>query len=121
MFAYCNNNPTNFADAFGCRPSSQFSHTSMTEGSGCRDYGANIELLMAFWGVSSPEDVPNLPEGAMLFVENITCLTIYGVTIIEGRTIVFDENKYCEYVALDKQQYVLSDDTGKTYTFLRIA
>ena len=26
-----------------------------------------------------------------------------------------------KYVALDKQQYVLSDDTGKTYTFLRIA
>ena len=34
----------------------------------------------------------------------------------------FGDVVFCgEYVALDKQQYVLSDDTGKTYTFLRIA
>ena len=98
MFAYCNNNAVNFADAFGCRPSSTCSRTTMTEGSGCPDYGPNIQLLMAFFGVTSPNDVPDLPEGAMIFVENITCITIGGITIVEGITIVFDENKYCEYI-----------------------
>jgi len=34
----------------------------------------------------------------MIFVENITSLSVYkGVNIIEGRTIVMDANKYCEY------------------------
>ena len=97
MFAYCNNNSVNLADKSGCRPNSKFSCTTMTEGSGCPDYGPNIEFLMAFFGVTSPGDVPDLPEGAMIFVENFTCITIYGVTFVEGKTIVFDENKYCEY------------------------
>ncbi len=39
-----------------------------------------------------------MPDGAMIFVENITSLSNKsGISIIEGRTIVMDENKYCEY------------------------
>ena len=60
-------------------------------------YGPNIEYLMAFYGVTSPSDVPALPDGAMIFVENMTSTTVGLVTIVEGRTIVFDEYRYCEY------------------------
>lgn len=58
----------------------------------------NAEFLMAFYGVDSPHKIPEMPEGAMIFVENITSVsTKVGLSIIEGHTIVMDAYKYCEY------------------------
>ena len=70
--------------------------THLADGGG--GYGPNIDFLKAFYGVQSRKAVPEKPEGSMYFVENITSVTVCGgMTIIEGRTIVFDEYKYCEY------------------------
>ena len=53
---------------------------------------------MAFYGVDSPKKIPEIPEGAMIFVENITSVSNkMGFSIIEGRTVVMDAEKYCEY------------------------
>ena len=94
MFAYCANNPIAYTDPAGYLPDSQFSYKCLGAGGG---RGANTELLMAFFGVTSPNEIPKMPDGAMIFVENTTGITILGLTFIRGSTIVFDEYKYCEY------------------------
>ena len=95
MFAYCLNNPVMYRDPTGNVPLSQFAYACMYDGGG---YAPNMEYLMAFYGVDSPSEVPEMPEGAMIFVENITSISVFGGgAIVEGRTIVMDANKYCEY------------------------
>ena len=95
MFAYCGNNP-----AVNCDPYGNAYTDIYTVSFDCvQDYAPNTKFLMAFYGVESPSEIPEIPEGAMIFVENITSLSIcYGLTIIEGKTIVMDATKYCEYV-----------------------
>ena len=57
---------------------------------------ANIENIMKFFGVNNPEDLPELPENAMIVLENSKSLGF----IVEGKAIVMDSDKYCEYVFL---------------------
>jgi hypothetical protein len=52
---------------------------------------------MMFFGVDSPEDIPSIPENAMLFMEEIYTVTIGGTSYVYGKTIVMDSNKYCIY------------------------
>lgn len=94
MFAYCGNNPIINCDPHGCAYTDIYAVCfDRTD-----DYAPNIKFLMAFYGVGSPSDIPEMPEGAMIFVENITSLSIYnGIVIVEGRTIVLDAHKSCEY------------------------
>ena len=99
MFAYCNCNPIIFQDPSGTIV--RFSTAMVRDDSpacGVSEYGPNIEFLMAFYGVESPGEVPEMPEGAMIFVENITGFT-FGKAggPVMGRTIVMDQYKYCEY------------------------
>ena len=96
MFAYCLNNPVNYTDTTGCLPTNEVRPVCI--GDECV-YAPNIEFLMAFYGVDSPSEIPEMPDGAMIFVENITSGSIKNViTFVEGSTIVFDGYKYCEYV-----------------------
>lgn len=98
MFVYCNNNPVVYIDATGTAPQHSTVYLKQTSSNGGSGYGPNIDFLMAFYGVSSPSDVPKMPDGAMIFVENITSVSVGPyITVIRGRTIVFDEYKYCEY------------------------
>ncbi len=95
MFAYCNNNPIYFVDPFGYRPTNKVEFICLEDDG----YGPNTKFLMAFYGVDSPKDIPEMPEGAMIFVENVTSVSLFmGIGIVEGRTIVMDANKYCEYM-----------------------
>lgn len=55
---------------------------------------ANIDNMMKFYGVDSPNDIPVLPPNAMAFMENIRSVG----PLVEGRTILMDNDKYCEYV-----------------------
>ena len=94
MFAYCNNNPINFVDVHGYRPTDILECVCLEYDT----YGPNTEFLMAFYGVNSANDIPDMPEGAMVFVENITSVSVgMGSGIVEGKTVVMDANKYCEY------------------------
>ena len=96
MFAYCNNNPVVLVDVSGCRPTNHFLRECFDGGTSSGS--ANTEFLMAFYGVDSPREIPQMPEGAMVFVENITSVSFnMGLCFFEGRTIVMDANKYCEY------------------------
>ena len=55
---------------------------------------ANIENIMKFFGVNNPEDIPELPANTMIVLENTKSLGF----IVEGKAIVMDSDKYCEYV-----------------------
>ena len=93
MFAYCNNNPVSYTDILGC---SRVPCTVCIDDGGA--YPPNIEFLMAFYGADTPGEVPDLPEGAMIYAENITSISFSnGVCFIQGKTVVFDEYRYCEY------------------------
>ena len=95
MFAYCGNNPVSRYDPTGKRYCMVHVYDG---GSGGGVYAPNTDYLMAFYGVDSPNKIPEMPKDAMIFVENITSVsTTMGLSIIEGRTIVMDANKYCEY------------------------
>ena len=97
MFAYCLNNPVRLTDSGGHRPELALMYT-YEQGHGGLPLSPNIEFLMAFYGVDSPNKVPELPDGAMIFVENITSVSVVdGACVIEGNTVVFDADKYCEY------------------------
>ena len=94
MFAYCNNNPIVFADTTG---NARVLCTERFDDGGTN--APNMEYLMAFYGVSSPSEVPDLPENAMVFVENIvSASSSFGFYIVKGKTVVFDAEKYSEYV-----------------------
>ena len=55
--------------------------------------GANVEAMMKLFGVDSPEELPELPENAMVVIENVRSLGY----VVEGRAIVMDSEKYCMY------------------------
>lgn len=57
----------------------------------------NIENMMMFFDVDSADDLPELPENCMVFIENIWSITIAGITYVHRTTIVMDEDKYCMY------------------------
>ena len=86
MFAYCRN-----------RPSDRIDSTGLMDEDANEEKNANIENMMKFFGVSSPDDLPELEDGCMVFIENIHSFTILGITIVVGKTIVMDNDKYCEY------------------------
>ena len=98
MFTYCNNNPISYSDSYGSRPVSileRFRDVPISAPSKTRN---NDAAVSAFYEVSSPNDIPQIPYGAMLFVENITSINVGEyVSIIRGRTLVMDRDKYCEY------------------------
>ena len=97
MFAYCNNNPTVYIDSLGTAAQRYPSHTlqDYRDFGGCRP---NIDVLMAYFGVSDPSEVPDIPEGALIFIENITSVSgAKGFGIVRGKTLVLNEYKYCEY------------------------
>lgn len=54
--------------------------------------------MLAFLGVSSAEDLPVLDENCMVFLENYKSFSFGLVSVVYGRTIVMDNDKYCEYV-----------------------
>jgi len=90
-FAYANGNPVSFVDPFGLSPDIRVSNAQEHEGD------KNIDNMLAFFGVDSVEELPTLPENCMVFVENITTITIMGVAYVHGVTIVMDNDKYCMY------------------------
>lgn len=95
MYTYCNNNTINAYDPCGYAAWGTNTVAMCDGGSG---YGPNVEFLMAFYGVTSPSEIPEMPDGAMIFVENITSVSNKaGLGIVEGRTIVMDAYRYCEY------------------------
>ena len=106
MFAYCGNNPVLNVDMQGtryCEATTVQGESAIGRSIACQhqnnmNMNRNIENVMNFWGVNSITDIPKLPDNAMLFMEDITSVTIGGVTYIHGRTIVMDNNKYCEYL-----------------------
>lgn len=54
--------------------------------------------MMQFFGVSDPTKI-NLPNNAMVFIENTQSVSIFytGAALVRGRTIVMDFDRYCEY------------------------
>ena len=62
-----------------------------------REKGKNEKNMVAFFGVDSEEDLPELPENCMVFIENIWTITIAGISYVHGTTIVMDKDKYCMY------------------------
>ena len=95
MFTYCANNPVSCVD-----PSGTNAHNAaqpwLCECTSCR-YGENLENAMTFFGVNSPEEIPELPDNCMLFLENIQSIDYGGITCIQGQTIVMSYDKYCVY------------------------
>lgn len=99
MFSYCNNSPISCSDSHGARPVSileRFGDTAIPIPP--KKTRKNDAAVSAFYGVSSSKNIPEIPDGAMLFVENITSVNVgkYG-SIIRGKTLVMDRDKYCEY------------------------
>ena len=100
MFAYCNNDPENSCDSYGYGPMNGGSRTCfyvILECGSANTSSPNDEFLMAFYGVSSSNDIPDMPDGAMIFVENITSWSRGNLSVIKGYTVVFDSEKFCEY------------------------
>ena len=91
MFAYCGNNPVVNIDPTGTL------YETSAGGESSVPTGQNTENILKFFGVTSVEDLPDIPDNAMLFMENITCITIAGVCFISGKAIVMDCDKYCLY------------------------
>lgn len=60
---------------------------------------ANTYNMMQFFGVSDPTEIV-LSKNAMVFVENTRSLSVgkWGLSIVEGHTVVMDFDKYCEYL-----------------------
>ena len=101
MFAYCNNNPVSCADSYGSKPFSvleRFGDTPMPDPPKKeRSKKNNDAAVSAFYGVSS-NDIPEITDGAMLFVENIVSVNVYkALLIVRGKTLVMDRDRYCEY------------------------
>ena len=110
MFVYCGNNPVNCEDPDGYRPVwektyggvTMYTDTALSAGGSSGTYGANTYNMMQFFGVNSPEEIPVLPEGAMVFMEVISSASPFPasyrpITLIQGHTVVMDNDKYCEY------------------------
>ena len=63
--------------------------------------GQNIENMMELFNVDSADKLPALPDNGMVVIENVSAIPIAsGFSYVRGRSIVMDENKYCEYVFL---------------------
>ena len=88
MFAYCRNMPINRKDTLGLLDENA-SESNSTDG--------NVENMMNFFGVSTPEDIPALEDDCMVFMESISSYSIGALSFVAGRTIVMDRDKYCEY------------------------
>ena len=102
MFAYCNNNPSSCLDPYGSRPVSvleRFGDIPIPTPTSTENKPRNNDAAVsAFYGVSSSDDIPPIPDGAMLFVENIISVNVGPLaSIVRGKTIVMDRDKYCEY------------------------
>ena len=73
MFAYCNNIPTSFRDDSGHRLSPTVALHESTGGRsgniiiGGDGENANIDNMMQFFGVSLPEELPDLGTDTMVF------------------------------------------------------
>ena len=57
----------------------------------------NVQNIMNVFGVSSPLDIPERPDNAMIFMETVTSIPTPIGTIVFGHTIVMDDIKYCTY------------------------
>ncbi|MFR1562791.1 MAG: RHS repeat-associated core domain-containing protein, partial [Oscillospiraceae bacterium] len=86
MFAYCRNNPANRTDLGGYADEAAQEKT-----------GQNMENMLAFFGVDSPEGLPEMPDDCMVFLENTWTFPIYGTSFVHGTSIVMDADKYCTY------------------------
>ena len=97
MFAYCNVNPVNYSDH--CGFASWGTNTVIIIDGWKRRNKKNSQAMELFWGGDSDAASQGLPEGSMAFVENIYVIPtlIPGVSYIWGKTIVMDDEKYCEY------------------------
>ena len=59
----------------------------------------NKDTICRMFGVSEIDQVPGYEEGCMFFVENVYSVCAIGiVSIVRGKAVVFDQDKYCEYV-----------------------
>ena len=102
MLAYCNNNPVFGVDSCGLRPMSsleRFGNNSIpVPKKEDNQRRSNDAAVAAFYGISSSNVIPTIPEGAMLFVENTTSINIGTyASVVRGKTLVMDRDKYCEY------------------------
>lgn len=59
--------------------------------------GQNIENMLAFFGVDSPEELPEMSDDCMVFLENTWIFSILGLSYVQGASIVMDADKYCMY------------------------
>ena len=85
MFAYCRNNPVSRTDFSGY------------EDEDCTEEKQNKENMMAFFGVKSEDDLPTLADNCMVFVENVKSVSFGTTTVVYGKTVVMDYDKYCVY------------------------
>ena len=101
MFAYCCNNPVNFTDSAGMRCVHILSRicggTGISHETSTLPSGPNTDNMLKFFGVSSVEELPDMPANAMVFMENTTVIRIGLISVIHERTVVMDCEKYCEY------------------------
>ena len=86
MFSYCRNNPASRTDLFG------YADEDAKEKA-----GQNIENMLAFFGVDSPEELPEMSDDCMVFLENTWIFSILGLSYVQGASIVMDADKYCMY------------------------
>lgn len=93
-YGYCWNNPLYYIDSNGCEPQTANKHGGGGRSFATPETGQNMENMMNFFGVTDPKDLPELPDNAMVFVENVTSVG----PIIRGSTIVMDYDKHCEYI-----------------------
>ncbi len=104
MFAYCNNSPQNYVDSSGCAATWTNTYVEnpnrisfLAELFQEKPAGQNVENMMEYFNVDSVEDLPALDDGCMVFAENISAISLGFVTLIYGKTILMDNDKYCEY------------------------
>ena len=57
----------------------------------------NKETICTMFGVDEVEHVPGYEKGCMFFVENTQTVSVGFVSIIRGKTIVMDQDRYCQY------------------------
>lgn len=86
MFAYCRNSPANRTGLGGYADEAAQEKT-----------GQNMENMLAFFGVDSPEGLPEMPDDCMVLLENTWTFLICRTSFVHGTSIVMDADKYCTY------------------------
>lgn len=58
----------------------------------------NKDTICTIFGVDEIENIPGYEKGCMFFVENTYSVSTGVFSFVRGKTIVMDQDRYCEYV-----------------------